>query len=782
MAIRRAVIVACALFAVSSCFAQSNRDRLAKSIDDDSVATLRGNVHPWVKDATKVGPLGPNTQLERVTLVFRHTDAQQRALTKLIAEQQDPQSANYHKWLTPSQFADQFGLTAADINKVKGWLESKGLQVVDVSKSRSWIAVNGTAAQVSAAFGTRLERYSSGDTRFFANSNDPVVPAALAGIVGEIRGLNDVKPKPRARITRKVVDPRFTSSISGNHFLAPDDFATIYDLQSLYANGLNGSGQKIVVVGQTNIQLSDIQAFRSASGLSANVPQLVLVPGSTDPGIVAGDIDEAALDIEWSGAVAREATIVYVYSKNGVFDSLIHAIDNNLAPVISMSYGGCEATYTPSNIATVNTLGQRANAQGQTIVVASGDSGAADCDNDVASATKGLAVDVPAASPWVTAIGGTTFNEGSGNFWNTSNNSLSGSALSYIPEVVWNDTATDGTLSSSGGGKSLKFAKPSWQVGLGVPVDGARDVPDISFAASPDHVGYLYCVQGGCVNGYRAADNSLTVVGGTSAGAPVFAGVVAILNQKANARQGNVNPTLYSLASSSPSIFHDIVSGDNKVPCTIGTSDCTTGTIGFSAGIGYDMATGLGTVDVGALAASWPVGVGATGDFSLTPASTALTFKKGASATDALTITAVNGFSGTVTLSCSVSSSLTSTTCSVSPSSVAGSGAATLTIANSSAVSKNMPSGILFSITGGIAALCFASSRSASGKRKRVATLTMTLLLVVGSLALVSCGGGGTSSNSTTPTTSTTTLSGTVTVTAVSGSITHTSQVSVTVN
>jgi subtilase family serine protease len=782
MSFLKAVLVTFMMFVVSASFAQPSRNRVTRAITEESTVGLRGNVHPMVKYAARLGSLDADTQLERVMLMFRPTAEQQQKLTALLEEQQNPSSANYHKWLTPTQYADQFGLSTADLAKVRAWLTSKGLSVVDVSSSRTWIAVNGTSAQVASAFRTSLQRYAANGTTFFANSSDPVIPSALSGIVGEIRGLNSIKPKPRVRMTRKVVAPHFTSSISGNHFLAPDDVATIYDLQSLYNNALDGSGQKIVVVGQTNMLLSDVAAFRAASGLTANAPQLILVPGSGDPGIVAGDIDEASLDVEWSGAIARKANILYVYSKNGVFDSMIYAISNNLAPVISISYGGCEAQYSSSDISTLTSLGNQANVQGQTIVGASGDSGAADCDDSIASAFKGLAVDIPAALPSVTGIGGTTFNDASGTYWNSSNNSLSGSAISYIPEVAWNDTAADGALASTGGGKSVKFGKPSWQIGTGVPADGGRDVPDVSFSASVDHDGYLYCVQGGCVNGYRAADQTLSVVGGTSAGAPLFAGVVAILNQKTTSMQGNVNPTLYSLGVSSPSIYHDIVAGDNIVPCTTGTPNCTTGTMGYSAGIGYDLVTGLGTVDVGALVASWPSAAGSNPNFSFTATNTSLTFNRGSSATSSLTVAALNGFTGTVTLSCTTSAALTGTTCAVAPSTVTTSGTATLTVSHPSTTSKNVPGGnLFFSLTGGVAALCLAVGQQSS--RRRLRMLGLTLLLAVGALTLVNCGGGGSSSSSNSnPGSSLTAQTGTVTVTAVNGALTHTVQVAVTVN
>jgi hypothetical protein len=246
--------------------------------------------------------------------------------------------------------------------------------------------------------------------------------------------------------------------------------------------------------------------------------------------------------------------------------------------------------------------------------------------------------------------------------------------------------------------------------------------------------------------------------------------------------QGNVNPTLYSLGVSSPSIYHDIVAGDNIVPCTTGTPNCTTGTMGYSAGIGYDLVTGLGTVDVGALVASWPSAAGSNPNFSFTAANSSLTFNRGSSATSSLTVAALNGFTGTVTLSCTTSAALTGTTCTVAPSTVTTSGTATLTVSHPSTTSKNVPGGSLFfSLTSGVTALCFALGQQSN--RRRLRMLGLTLLLAVGALTVVNCGGGGSSSSSNSnPGSSLTAQTGTVTVTAVSGAMTHTVQVAVTVN
>ena len=672
------------------------QNRIVRPIETRQVQPVRGNVHPFARAEFDEGAVAGSMMLHRMALTFRPSAAQQADLEALLDEQQNPLSPYYHQWLTPERYADRFGLSQDDIAQVSAWLQSQGFTVDETALSRTYVAFSGTAAQVESAFATAIHRFTVSGEPHYANVSDPVLPSSLAQVVISLHGLNDFRPKPRGGVGRTSLRPRFTSSISGSHFLAPDDFATIYDLKPLYNSGIDGTGQKLAVMGQTDLILPDIATFRTVSGLPANTPTVVLVPGSADPGVVNGDIMEANLDIQWAGAVARNATIIYVNSNNGAFDSLFYAVSQNLAPVLSISYGDCEPNFSSSEINSLVAMGQQANAQGQTIVGPSGDSGAADCDyprtptSVVRSATHGLAVDVPAALPYVTVAGGTSFNEGTGIYWSANNNANNGSALSYIPETAWNDTAFEiappqnGSLAATGGGVSKLFAKPSWQTGTGVPNDGQRDVPDISFSSSFDHDGYLVCSQGSCVNGYRASDTTLFVVGGTSAGVPVFAGIVALINQQMNAAQGNVNPRLYQLAGTSTDAFHDITSGDNKVPCTVGSPNCPSGggSIGYSAGVGYDPVTGLGSVDAFNLVTEWS-GNAVSPDFQPSLAATTMNLTAGATAnvgTTTLTITALHGFTGTVALSCSASATLPGTTCAVLPTSVTNSGTATVTV------------------------------------------------------------------------------------------------------
>ncbi len=432
-----------------------------------------------------------------ITLVAKPSASQQAALERLLEEQQDPASPNFHRWLTPEEFGDRFGLSRSDYAKVRSWVESQGFHVETIARARNWIAFSGAPEQVQRAF------------RADVSTSNVKIPEELDQLVSGVRGLESLSKKPPA------IMPAYTSS-TGVNLLSPADWATIYDVAPLYSMGIDGSGQRIAILGTSDFAQSDVDAFRKMFGLPPSTMEQHLV--GPDPGLTTS-VGEAALDVEWSGAIARNATIVYVYANN-FNDAAQAAIDQNLAPVMSQSFGVCEPETGVGNRA----MAQQANAQGITWMASSGDSGGAACDphghfNSTAGLTPaslGLAVPLPAAYPEVTAVGGTQFNEGSGHYWNSANNANGGSALSYIPEVVWNETGAGGLL-ASGGGASIFFPKPSWQTGPGVPNDNTRDVPDVSFSAAGNHDPYMVIIN-----------NTNVTSGGTSASSPSFAGVVAL--------------------------------------------------------------------------------------------------------------------------------------------------------------------------------------------------------------------------------------------------------------
>lgn len=680
--------------------AQPARGRILQAIDNNSVTPIKGNVSPRAQSQYDQGEVERSFRLPYVTMFFKPTAAQRASLNQLLQQQQDRSSPNFHKWLKPDQFADQFGLSPSDLSTVVIWLQDQGFRVVRTAQARNWVAFSGTAAQVEATFRTPIHRFVTNDETHFANVADPSVPSALADVVLGFRGLNNFRFKPRS-ISKRVFKPQLATTTG--HLVEPSDFATIYDVNSLYTAGVTGSGVTIAVMGQTDLnsnsaaEFGDVTAFRSAAGFSANTPTEVVTPDYS-PGVSSDDLPEADLDVEWAGAVAQSASIIYVNSgggpsSGGVFDSLQYTIDQDGAPIISISYGACELAWSQNTLTLLQSLAQQGNAQGQTMIGPAGDDGATDCDNQPApafpascstspsqSATCGLQVDVPASLPEFTGVGGTEFNEGSGSYWNSS----TGAALSYIPEVVWNTEAADMQLAGGGGGKSTVFAKPSWQTGTGVPNDSVRDVPDVSLSASPDNDAYVICSAGSCTNGFAGSDGSIIAVGGTSAGTPSFSSILGLIEQETNSAQGNINYIIYPLAASYPTSFHDITAGSNAMPCTKGTTDCPNGgSIGYSAGTGFDLASGWGSVDVANLAAAWitfspTTGTGPDFQLALTPAS--LTVSAGSSQTANVSIKALEGFTGVVTLACSVGSTLAGTTCSISPTSVTNSGTATLTI------------------------------------------------------------------------------------------------------
>ncbi len=702
---RRRSLLACGLLAacamvVSQAGAQALVARINSEINNAEQATLKNSQHPLAQAQFEAGRMPGDTRFTGISMVFNRTAQQEADLQALIAAQQNPSSPLYHKWLTPEQFAARFGMADADLNTVQGWLEQQGFSIDRVARSKNAIFFTGTSGQVERAFSTEMHYYKVNGTKHFAPSTTLSVPSALAPTVLGIRNLDDFRPRAQMISNRNGrVKPAFTSSQSGNVYFAPGDIAMVYDIQPLYNASITGAGQSITIVGQSDILMSDIEAFQSAAGLTVKDPVRFLVPNSGSSAIFSGDESESDLDLEWSGAIAPGATINFVYagssSNYGTFDALTYAVDNQIGNIISSSYGTCEAALGGQTLE--SSLAQAAT-QGQTVISAAGDNGSTDCYGITSLSTtqqEALAVDYPASSPYVTGMGGTEISganaayDTSGTaYWASAGGSDNiSSALQYIPEVVWNDDsagcgATNGNcLSAGGGGASALFPKPTWQTGVpGIPSDGKRDVPDLALYASPSLPGFLYCSSdqsawstgsggggygyggygqqpqsGSCVTGFRDAnDTYLTVAGGTSFDGPIFSGILALINEKQgySGGQGLINPTLYTLASNSAtyaSAFHDITTGSND--CLAGSANCN-GTVGFPAGPGYDQASGLGSVDAANLAAAWPANTGpvliAT---TTTVTASSLTLNTGVNDTFTVSVASTSGTpTGTVNL------------------------------------------------------------------------------------------------------------------------------------
>ena len=750
--------------------------RITQAVNETRLTVLRGNIHPLARPQFDRGPAPASLPMDRMLLVLKRSPEQEAALEEFMAEQQDPSSPNFHNWLSPQEFGQRFGPAGQDIQTITSWLALRGFRVESVSKGRTVIEFSGTAAEVQGAFHTTIHKYvlPNGE-QHWANASDPAIPAALAPVVTGVSTLHNFFPKPMSHVAStfsrsRSARPQFTfidSQGNTNFVVGPADFATIYNVTPLWDAGIDGTGQTIAIVSDSNINLEDARDFRSIFGLPAKDPKIIV--NGSDPGLTIDEV-EAIIDVEWSGAVAKNAQIDLVVSPttNTTFGgdlSAIYVLNNNLAPILSVSFGQCELFLGTAQNAFYYSTWQQAAAQGITVSVSTGDDGSAGCDfvqgttPAAQPATGGLAVNGLASTPFNVAVGGTEFNYSVANplqFWSSTNTpNTQASALSYIPEETYNDSCTNavvytffgfssaeaacndptvqqfqnsngthlaGPVGGSGGASSCiisngsqrsscagGYPKPSWQTGTGVPNDGKRDLPDISlFAGDGTISGSAYVVCNRDFKGVNNAPCSLTngiflYAGGTSVSAQAFAGIMALLDQKYESRQGLINPLLYSLAATggntcasatnppSACIFYDLNSGTISMPCSVGTPDClppanSSNTIsvlsGVDAGTGYDLATGLGSVNAANLVSA-PGWTSATGgdDFSLSLSSPAVTVSRGGSGAVTLTITGNNGYAGTINFTSASCSSLPAgASCSFSPASVTGTGSTSVTI------------------------------------------------------------------------------------------------------
>jgi hypothetical protein len=571
--------------------------------------------------------------LRGMTLTVRRSAAQQKDLNQLLTAQQNPASPSYHKWLTPEAFAKRFGASSNDLETLRQWLESQGFQIKAVAHNGTFIRFDATASQVQNAFKTEIHHYTVNGAKHYANASEPSLPATLAPLVLAVGGMNDFAPHPSG-----VKLPAKNAKLKGHYYdsdqntdLAPGDLAAIYDLVPLQtASGVNyGSGQTVVVIGTSDILAGDVTAYCAAFGLNSfgcaeNFSQMHV---GTDPG-QTGDAAQATMGVELVKAVAPGATVLLETDGDagGVWAAFADAVDNARGQVILMSYGQCESTVGSGPTLAIQATAQAANAQGITVIAASGDSGGAACDTTpVVAATGGLAVSVPADIPEVTGVGGTEFTDTSTA--GVSNGSTGGSIPGYIPEVAWNDkVAAEGSnqYSATGGGVSTVFTtNPSWQTGTGV-LNTGRNVPDVALSASSHVAPYMVVLTG-------ESQQTLPTGSGTEASSAVFAGMVALINAAngAAAGSGNINPALYTIAAGSNGYtgelpaFHAVTEGGNLgnlVPCAPGencpSSGPNSGLLGYAYTAGYDQATGLGSVDAYNLQQAWPAPTATISSFS----------------------------------------------------------------------------------------------------------------------------------------------------------------------
>ena len=773
--------------------------QITQTIDNSKRVTLIGNTSFYVTSGVDQGALAASTPIDSMWLLLKRSPSREQALEDAIKDIHEPNSPYFHQWLTSQQLGESYGPDTADIATIQSWLSSNGFNVSNVTESGMVIEFSGTAGQVAATFGTTMHNYVVDGQTYFSNATDPTIPAALSAAVVGIVSLNNhfphsmstkhqpniskLKPQPpNDKLTKAAPwQPAFTFTDTSQteYAIAPGDFATIYNLGPVWASGYRGAGQTIVVVEDVTLKTpADVGTFRTAFGLdsfagtfSQSSPAGTLT--CTAPG-VNGDESEAALDAEWAGATAPDAAVLLAACKDvgANFGGLTAALNllNSASPptIISVSYGECEAGGGATLNAMFNSGWQQAAAEGATVFVSSGDESAASCDANRAEATHGISVSGWASTPYNVAVGGTDFRDqydqigpkppngiATGTpqtaYWQATNGTNGGSAISYVPEMPWNDSCAGyflynlegfqngvsfcnasgistanflntasgsggpsgcatGTASTSGvvSGTCAGYPKPYWQSGVvGIANDNVRDLPDVSLFASNgfwSHF-YWYCLsdtaEGGGTCDYANDPDDAELVnaaGGTSFSAPALAGIQALINQASGQKWGNMNTRYYALAASqygsaaapnaanlascnsnlgagigASCIFRDVTSGDFDVPCRTGTPNCYTpspfapGTTNcgagktcgilststtaaqpaYSAGTGWDFATGLGTLNVANLVTA----------MGISPSATQLVFTKNpnstyvSGATISVQVTVANAAGNAVTTS-----------------------------------------------------------------------------------------------------------------------------------
>ena len=735
---------------------QSNRVTrpvITQEIDESKLVMLTGNTRPEANAANDRGAVAAGMRFEHMLLQLKRTAEQEQALELFVEDLQNPSSANFHHWLTAAEFGDRFGMAQQDVQVITQWLTSHGFQVNQVYPNRVLIDFSGTAGQVMHAFHTEIHRLEVNGVMHVANLREPLIPSALVGAITGIVSLHDFRPHPMMRLRHEYTIP---SGLGSNYYaVVPGDLATVYNFNPVFNAGISGRGQTIVLIENTDLySMADWGTFRSTFGLSGysagSLTQTNPAPPSgpnncIDPGVNADD-GEAILDAEYASAAAPNAAIQMAACADAqlTFGGLIaiqNLINSTSTPpaIISISYGECETVNGAAANAAFNSAYQQAAAEGVSVFVAAGDSGAATCDQNQAAAASGITVSALASTPYNVAVGGTDFGDTyagtSSTYWNSGNSATYASALSYVPEIPWNDSCAGAllttyenypssgpnslcnyaggllsailgttTTAAGGGGPSgcatgtptiggvvsgtcAGYPKPSWQVVAGNPNDGVRDLPDLSlFSANGlwSHF-YVFCYSD-TANGGTAcsgAPSGWTAAGGTSFASPIMAGVQALINQKSGARQGNPNPVYYSLAAAqysgggsascnsslgngtaSSCVFYDVTQGDVAVDCT-GSANCFDSADGYGVlstsnsvkqpaygtTTGWDFATGIGTINVTNLVNAWP-GSAPAPDFSLSASPTSVTIiQGGAGAGTTITVNPANGFGGSVSLS-----------------------------------------------------------------------------------------------------------------------------------
>ena len=635
----------------------------------DALVPLARSVHPFARPQYDLGHRDPSLRVAG-SLYFKPSDAQRAERDALVAAVQNPSSPSYHKWLSVEEIAARFGARDADVARVRAWLESKGLAIDSVSRTGSRIQFRGTGGQVETAFHTELHDYQVAGQRHYAFSSAPMVPADLAPVVLGLHGFHDFHLHHPA-LRHVTPHPGTQDPIYGGTALGPSDFAALYDTGPLTSASppITGTGVNLVIIGETYYTPSDVSSFRSHFGITGVNEVDVLVPNTGTQAVNSqGDLGETELDLEWSSATAPGANIVFVYTGNDraftVDDSVAYAVEEGTHLVPGTGNGGAQnhqrelrrlrrrlrrerrrrrrrdrrggeprGDHVPRGVGRLRR--HRLPPRGRGALHRSSSRHAQRHGGRRPRVLRRL---VRGAARGCFYNSGPTTIDAQQPPWFVDQNAveypMTPGGLSL--EGIWNDSTIQYGPSAGGGGASIIWPKPAYQQGVaGMPNDGARDVPDLALTASPNNVGYLVWEPTELADG--GAADTLGPVGGTSCSTPSFAGILARVNQAVYAKGGplglgNINPQLYALFSNNGQLgaFHDIVIGDNTVPCnptdTTDFPNCPPADGGYPEGgssyggyfahPGYDLASGLGSVDATKLVAAW---------VALTPTTTALT-------------------------------------------------------------------------------------------------------------------------------------------------------------
>ncbi len=657
------LLVALGITQPHTALAQTTSSATVGMLEESALSrvTLQGHVPAWAAVDSDLGPVDGADAVRHLTLYLSRSPEKESAFQHLLIAQQTLGDPLFHFWYAPSELGRQFGASDGQIQSVTSWLEGRGLHVLNVSNSKTFIEFEGSIAALSSTFEVSFHWFRGPGKNRWSITSEPRIPSALASTIRSISGLSmELEHSSMKRGSSGTAFSKCSGATCTN-YITPNDFATIYDLPSAATSGLNGAGRVIDVIAEAEIDAADITAFNTLTRSNVPTPSVFVPPANATPPQAALTVpltadctatplpavcdqlslqQEATLDVERAGSVAPGASLQLIVSTGdsmgdrGTLVDTAYAVDGASTPdIITISFYYCESTNVSALVNNWNGLFEQAAAEGISVFVSSGDSDAT-CFEDKfaapAQADQFLSVNYLCSSSFVTCVGGTEFVEGSNPsmYWGSNGNGLQ-SALQWIPEGAWNDpmqTDSQGNIvyevEGSGGGTSQLLPAPSWQISL--PGFGSllgRALPDVAFSSSC-HDAYLVCMESNgkgdnCIVD-ASGDFRFANFCGTSAATPSMAGIMALVDQANNGRQGNANPELYRLATNPANmVFHDTtVASSGVTNCSLDTASLCNNTPPSGAGLGggapgykllngFDEVTGLGSIDVQKLLANW---------------------------------------------------------------------------------------------------------------------------------------------------------------------------------